>query len=208
MECPGFERLIDYCDGSLAEEEARVVATHLATGCRRCADDLRWYERVRSIAAADNYSIEPPPWVLKRALRLFEREPGRSNAVDGLGRLVAALIFDSLSRPALSGLRLVGTNDRQLLYRAGQYSIDLQIALANQSDVDLTGQVLRANESRFESVAMLELELRREGEAVYSTLTNDAGGFTMKAIARGEYELLIETREGTIIVQRLPLITS
>ena len=73
--------------------------------------------------------------------------------------------------------------------------------------VELTGQILRVNESRFESVARLALDLKREGETVCSTTTNDAGEFSIDAVARGEYELLIETREGIIIVQRLPIIT-
>lgn len=204
MKCPGFEQLIAYCDGLLAESEARQVAAHLASGCRGCAADRLWYERVRALAATDD-SLEPPPWVLTRALRLFEREPARPHAVDKLGRLVATLIFDSLSQPALAGVRLAETSNRQLLYSAGQYSIDLRMALTPRSAVELTGQILRVDESRFESVARLALDLKREGETVCSTRTNDAGEFRMDRVARGEYELLIETREGIIIVQRLAM---
>src|SRR5438045_1736960 len=195
MTCPAFERLIDYGDGLLADEEATLVAAHLASGCRQCADVEQWYKHVRLITATDD-SVEPPPWVLKRALKLFEREPARPDAVDSLGRRIAALIFDSLSQPALSGLRLAEASNRQLLYRAGDYSIDLQIAAASQAMVELTGQVLRANESRFDSVARLALEFRRAGQTVHSSVTNEVGEFTLLAVAPGEYELLIETREG------------
>lgn len=206
MECPGFEQLIDYCDGRLAGRDAQLVAEHLAAGCRRCGDDCHWYERARAIAAGDHL-IEPPPWVLKRAIKLFDGRPARPGAVDHLGRLIASLAFDSLSRSALPGVRLAAAADRHLLYHAGPYSIDLQIAPSGESAVTLTGQVLRADEPRFESVAGLSLELSRAGEAARSTVTNEVGEFTINAVGRGEYDLTIETREGTITLPRMPVTT-
>lgn len=204
MKCPGFEQLIDYCDGLLGDRDAQLIAEHLASGCQHCTDDCQRYERMRAIAAS-TVSAEPPTWVLKRAFKLLDRNPERSNAVDGLGRLIASLMFDSLSQSALAGVRLAEITDRQLLYRAGNYSIDLQIALSSQSKVDLTGQVLRENEFKFDSVAGISLELVRKGEKVRSTVANEFGEFTIKALELDEYDLLIETREGIITVPRLPI---
>lgn len=203
MKCPGFEQLLEFCEGLLSDPDSRVVAAHLASGCKRCANSRQWYERVRDIAAGD-ISAEPPPWVLKRAVGLFDRERTRLTYIDSLGRLVASLIFDTQSQPALSGVRAAETSDRQLLYRAGHYSIDLQIALDHPIAV-LTGQILRENDSRFESVEKIPLELRREGEKVCSTVTNEIGTFAITRIDRGEYELLIETDEGIITVPRLAI---
>ena len=103
MSCPGFERIIDYLDGQLAPALAVEVAAHVAAGCGRCAADLAWYERVKSVAAADD-SVEPPPWVLKRAVRLFETTRARARA----------------SRPlsAASSLRLFTTARLALCLRA------------------------------------------------------------------------------------------
>jgi len=207
MKCPGFDQLMDYCEGLLDDRDVQLVAAHLASGCRQCAENHRWYERMRDIAAGD-VSIEPPPWVLKRAVKLFHKNLAGHNDVDSLGRLVALLTFDSWSQSALAGVRLAETANRQLLYSAGQYSIDLQIVLSGVSPIDMTGQILRKNESRFESVWGLSLSLMREGDIVHNTVTNQVGEFTIRPAEPGEYELLIETRDGIIIVSRLPITPS
>jgi hypothetical protein len=204
MKCPGFEQLIEYCEASLTARDAQLIAAHLATGCQKCADDLQWYERVRRVASHDD-RLAPPPWVLKRALKLFDRERGQGEAVGNLGRMVASLIFDSLSQPAVAGARSAEIYDRQLLYRAGHYSIDLQIAISDQSRAELNGQVLRENESGFESVAALPLDLIGKGERLHSTATNEVGEFSIKSLNVGDYDLLIETREGVISVLRFPV---
>src|SRR5947199_5735195 len=121
MQCPGFAQLLDYLDGRLAGEEAQVVAAHLDGGCKRCAENREWLARLRAIAASDD-RIEPPLWVLKRALRLFDSRTARPRGLDDVGRLVAALIFDSLTPSAVYGVRLAQSGNRQLVYRAGRYS--------------------------------------------------------------------------------------
>lgn len=203
MKCPGFEQLVDYFDGHISGQDAETIAAHLAVGCRRCGENFAWYKHVRAIAAGDD-SIEPPAWVLKRALQLFDAQ-ARPRAAEHLGRLVASLVFDSFARPVLSGVRLAEMSNRQLLYRADKYSVDVQIVFSGQASADLIGQVLRESEYRFESVAGLSLKVIHNAQTVCSTATNAVGEFTLNAIAHGEYDLWIETGEGTIIVPRLPI---
>jgi hypothetical protein len=62
-------------------------------------------------------------------------------------------VFDSFARPALVGVRSTETANRQLLYRAGDYSVDLQLAPSEHSTIDLIGQVLKEGEPSFESVS-------------------------------------------------------
>src|SRR6266498_1769372 len=142
MKCPGFAQLLDYFDDRLTDGQAQSVAAHLDRGCKRCAGDREWVERVRTIAASDD-SLEPPLWVVKHAIRLFANQAAPACVLDRFGRLVAALSFDSLTLSAVAGVRLARTDSRQFVYRAGQYSIDLQIISADPSVVELIGQVLR-----------------------------------------------------------------
>jgi hypothetical protein len=207
MSCPSFEVLMDYCQGLLNDDDSRVVAAHLASGCKECEDIQHWYERVRSLAERD-ISVPPPPWVLKRAVRLFHSTRLRLAALEKIDGVIASLIFDSRSQPAPGGARIAEISDRQLLYRAGDYSIDLQIILSDQSSADLIGQVLREGEFRFESVGKLTLELTRDGEKISSAVTDNVGKFTMNRIQCGVYELLIETREGIIRVPQLSVTQS
>ncbi|MEN3335421.1 MAG: hypothetical protein V7641_4786 [Blastocatellia bacterium] len=207
MKCPGFERLLDYLDGRLAGEDAQVVAAHLEGGCKRCAENREWLERVRAIAASDDRSA-PPLWVLQRARHLFDSQTVRAGALDRLGRLVAALIFDSLTPAAVYGVRLAQSGNRQLVYRADLYSVDLQIASAHPAAANLIGQVLRQGEAGFQSVARLSLELIRENQIVGSTYTNAVGQFAFNGIECGEYDLQVKAHGATIIIAPLPIVPS
>lgn len=204
MSCPGFAQLIDYLDGQLASELAVEVAAHIATGCSRCATDCAWYERVKMVAVTDD-TAEPPPWVLKRAVKVFETARSRTSVKDVLSRLAAVLIFDSRNRPQLSGVRLTEAADRQLLYRAGDYTVDLQIASIDENRSRLSGQALKEGEFKFESVAGLKVFLVREEEAIESAVANNFGEFTFSDVADGQYDLRIEAGDVSITIAGLTI---
>lgn len=201
MHCPAFEQLVDLLDGRLAPAPAAAVEHHVALGCTQCGEDVAWYARVQLVAASDD-SVEPPPWVLKRALRIFDSQP---RAASLASRVIASLVFDSLRRPALAMSRSIGVEDRQLMYQAEPYSIDLQVASLDQARADLTGQILRKGELMFGSVAGLSLNLAREGCPVLSTVTNDRGEFRVGALDCGSYDLKIEARDVSITIVGLPI---
>jgi len=201
MHCPAFEQLVDLLDGRLAPAPAAAVERHVALGCIQCGEDVAWYGRAKLVAASDD-SVEPPVWVLKRALRIFDTQPGARSLAS---RVIASPVFDSLRRPALAMSRAIGVEDRQLMYEAEPYSIDLQVASLDQARADLTGQILRRGELMFESVSGLSLDLAREGCPVLSTVTNDRGEFRVTAIDCGNYDLKIEARDVSITIIGLPI---
>ena len=204
MKCPSFERLIDYLDGLLAPPEAEPVTRHLSSGCTQCGADREWYLAIKATTASDDSSA-PPAWILKRAFRIFEAKGTKPGLVERLGQLVASLVFDSLARPAMAGVRSTETTARQLLYRAADFSIDLQVVPSASSRLDLIGQVLREGEAAFESVGQLNLELVRAGAPVFSSCTNEMGEFTVCDIDSGVFDLRIKLPEGTITVPDLPI---
>jgi hypothetical protein len=204
MHCPTFEQLVDLLDGRLAPAPAASVERHVALGCIQCGGDVAWYGRVKLVAASDD-SVEPPPWVLKRALRGFDSERGVASIVSLANRVIASLVFDSLRRPTLAMSRAIGVDDRQLMYEAEPYSIDLQVASLDQARADLSGQILRRGELMFESVAGLTLNLMREGSSVLSAVTNDRGEFRVGALEGGSYDLKIEARDVSITIVGLPI---
>ena len=204
MSCPGFARLIDYLDGQLTSELAVEVAAHIATGCSRCAEDSVWYERIKRVSASDD-TAEPPPWVLKRAVRVFETARSRAGVKAALGRLAAVLIFDSRNRPMPAGVRLTEASDRQLLYRAGAYTVDLQIASIAEKRLRLSRQALKEGEFKFESVAGVKVFLVREEETIESVVANNFGEFTFADVAGGQYDLRIETGDVNITIAGLTI---
>jgi hypothetical protein len=202
MNCPSFERLIDFLDSRLDEAQAAPVAAHLSTNCTSCNESRDWYLRVKTIAASDD-SVAPPAWILKRAVRIFdtERHPRRATRIR---QAIASLVFDSFARPALAGVRSTETANRQLLYSAGDYTVDLQVA-TEQAGADLIGQVLRKGEAGFDSVAGLNLEVKRAGDVVLSARTDELGEFRFSGLEHGVYDLRIELSEGSITVPDLPI---
>jgi hypothetical protein len=204
MNCPSFERLVDFLDKRLDEREAATVATHLATSCAACAETRNWYDRVRLVAADDD-SVAPPSWVFKRALRVFDTQRHRPRLTERIGQAIASLVFDSFARPALVGVRSTETSNRQLLYRAGDYSVDLQIAPSEHSRADLIGQVLKEGEPSFESVSGLNLEIARKGQVVFSVITDEMGEFKVSGIEQGVYDLQVQLPKGGITVPDIPI---
>lgn len=204
MRCPGLERLSDYLDGRLDATESAVLQAHLVAGCQSCNADRAWYERVRHIAASDE-SIEPPPWIIKRALKIFTQPRTQPGLAARVGHLIAALVFDNRERPALAGVRSTAADNRQLLYRAATYSIDLQIAALEPERAAVTGQLLREGEMLFESVCHLPLALIRNGQTVRATSTNERGEFTIPPIECGQYDLRIDTSDADITIVGLSL---
>jgi hypothetical protein len=159
---------------------------------------------VKLVAASDD-SVEPPPWVVKRALRLFTAPPASLSIGDRVSAVVASLVFDSFSRPAVAGARSSGVEGRQLLYRAQDYSIDLQVAASGAMRAELNGQILREGELMFESVTGLQLDLMLNGGTVLSTITNDRGEFTIPAVEAGSYDLRVDAYEASITIVGLPI---
>jgi hypothetical protein len=204
MKCPSFERIIDFLDHRVSEAEASRVAKHLAGDCAACGESRDWYQRVRITAASDD-TVAPPPWALKRAVRILETERNRPGLAARIGQAIASLVFDSVARQPLAGVRSTETANRQLLYRAGNYSIDLQVAPSEHARADLIGQVLQESEPTFESVAGLKLDVECDGKIVCSTVTDEMGEFKVTGLQLGVYNLRVELSEGSITVPDLPV---
>jgi hypothetical protein len=201
MKCPGFRQLIDYADGRLGPDETALLASHQAAGCADCAETLEWYRLVRATAARDEL-VTPPAWVLNRAHRIFEQKVQRGNIAQRIAHGIATLVFDSLARPAMAGVRSTEATNRQLLFKSGDYSIDLRIIQADQDACDVIGQLLKESDPDFGSVAGLKVEFVR-GETALSAATDEIGEFRINGVVRGRYDMRIEVLEGGLDVPDL-----
>lgn len=204
MTCPGFQGLLDYLDGRLNRAGLDGMSVHLAIGCVQCDGDRAWYQQVKLIASSDD-SIEPPPWVLKRAVRLFDRPPERASIAGRVGGFAASLVFDNLRQPTIAGARSSGVDGRQLLYRAEDFSIDVQVIPLDNRRAEVTGQVLRERESMFESVEGLRLALIDKARNTLTAITNERGEFRIAIVDFGRYELQVDVNEASITIVGLPI---
>jgi hypothetical protein len=204
MNCPGFEELIDYADGRLAADREPLVTSHLTAGCSDCAGTLQWYEIVRATTARDEL-VAPPRWLLNRAFRIFDQKVHRASIAQRIAQGVATLVFDSLARPATAGVRSTETSNRQLLFKSGEYSLDLRITQAGRSGCNVIGQLLKESDPGFDSVAGLRVVFAQAGETALSVATDEIGEFKINGVACGRYDLRIELLEGGIGVLDLAL---
>jgi len=203
MKCPTFEQLIDYFDNRLPEAKAADFSAHL-TDCASCVETRDWYQQLRLVTASDD-TVEAPLWVLKRAVRIFEARPALSRLAKRFGDIIASLVFDSFEGRALAGVRSTETANRQFLYRAEDYSIDLQITQSEPARADLIGQVLRENDPTFESVSGLKLGVARGGKVLFSAVTDEMGEFKVSGVEHGVYDLRVELSNGSITIPDLPV---
>jgi hypothetical protein len=204
VKCPSFERLVDYLDGRLGDAEARGVASHLAGDCPRCTEDSDWYRRLCLTTSTDQSSA-PPPWVLRRAFKIFESHHAVPGLLERLREAVASLVFDSFARPAQAGVRSTDSAARQLLYKSGEFSIDLQVVPSERSRMSLLGQILREGELAFESVGQLELELIQDGATIRSVSSSGIGEFAFADVEPGLFDLAIRFDGRTIVVPDIPV---
>ena len=147
---------------------------HLATGCDRCRKSVTFMREVVALSQADA-RWEPPEGVVRLAAAIFPAELPRT--VDFKRRLLARLVFDSFSQPLPAGVRSVHRRSRQVMYRAGDFYVDLRIDHEQgPRRVSLVGQIA----SRGEPVRLLDVFLVDGSRALARALVNEFGEFQME----------------------------
>jgi hypothetical protein len=129
----------DFVRGLLPPDARAALARHI-TVCRTCAGTVDWLRAVTAVTAADG-EYEPPPHVLRHARAVFALE--RPRFIRALPRLVGKLMFDSLTQPALAGVRGPAGASRQAVFEAGDYAVDITVdQAAGSARTMLVGQVM------------------------------------------------------------------
>jgi hypothetical protein len=182
------------------EHRARV-AQHLEAGCSECEETFRLWAAVLSVADQATQG-GPPEFVLGRMKERFSfRRPKK------LGERIAAqaaLVFDSFRQPMLAGMRAsAGVPARQLLYKAGRYTIKLQVEPgAGEERLSIVGQILDDKDPSggMRDIAVLAL---RGSKTLDRTVTNPLGEFHLEPDAKGKLQLSVDVPEiGTFTVER------
>ncbi|HYL99344.1 MAG TPA: hypothetical protein VEZ90_10350 [Blastocatellia bacterium] len=204
MACPPFERLLDFLELRLDAPESAEVRAHFETGCPKCARERGWYEHLMA-ATRQADAFAPPPDARAEAARLFERELTARSGRMPEPVLLAQVDFDSLTDRSRPGIRSNETSGRELVYSAAGFTIDIQVMAKGAASAEVMGQILCQADTWFSSVASVLVDLTREEESVWSTVTNDVGEFMMVGVERGEYGLLAETRGQHVRVASVPI---
>lgn len=187
-----------------ASDRERMQA-HLDEGCEPC---LRTRQLFDVAATAGRTEEAPPPAVAARARSIFRHPHPEAITQTARRPLIAQLILDTSTEPAPVGLR-AGQRPTRLLFAAGEYFIDLDLARdasrMNQTgeQMVLVGQIVnREDPSR--RLPELGVLLESDREVQSSTETNALGEFALQYDASHPARLRIPLDSESSIEISLP----
>jgi len=168
---------LDHLRGFTAGDRKTALDTHRRQ-CDVCNTTADWLSRTLTDAAAERNTAVPEQ-VLHNARAIFAlRALDQIHVRHGL---LAHLIFDSFTQPALQGVRSEQRLDvRHLLYDAGAYAIDVRLEHERGTpDVAMIGQIHSAADAA-QHVAHMSVTLTSNKQAIAHTVSNQFGEFTLK----------------------------
>jgi hypothetical protein len=187
-----FERLADWAEGRLSDEEAAAIVERLEGADEETRARAEWL-RAFALASGRTTLAAPPREVRENLRRRFAayaegvREPGL------LRRVVATLSFEGGMQPAF-GVRSARTGEaqEQLVYSTDVADVALNVHPRPGGRVDLDGQIFPAGEAE---PGGFVVQLLSGGSDVGITTTDELGEFGFESIAPGEYEILVSDGE-------------
>ncbi len=178
--------------------EMRIALESHRKGCQQCRETMAWTERLRATALADVRSVVPPQVVRNakaisalRRLETIQVRPG----------LLARMVFDSFSQPALQGVRSEQRSDtRHMIFEADDYVIDIQLEHERDlATVSMIGQI-HPSSSVAAGLMPMPVTLTSGPTVLASTLSNDFGEFAMEYLPKGSLSMHLG-REETLALQ-------
>jgi hypothetical protein len=201
MSCISLDQLFELTQNTLSADEIKRIEAHLSSGCNSCRCKLAQLRKLLA-AIASRDLLRPPDWLVEQARNLYSWHVSSSGRSD-LKRTPAILLIDSFSGGLLTDVRGVGLASRQMLYRAGEYDIDLSIDHVEQAHtMDIIGQVMPLVTDMSASAAA-GVDLFEEPGRTFSTEANEFGEFIFSGIPEGIYQLRIALKDEELDICKL-----
>lgn len=192
-----FEKLVNNFEGLQSPAEAREVTGHLRA-CFECAALNAKLENFFRYAGAGRNS-EVSQADTARLLNIFKPKGEVSvKNESAFKRLLAGLIFDDWQ--TVLHERLAISDSRHLLYRAGQFEIDLRLHFTGGS-CQVSGQVFP--DCTLPAAATAELFSAETSEKVF---LNDCGEFVFPPLKEGAYNFRVNSGGTTVEIENLSLV--
>jgi hypothetical protein len=132
------EEWVDFVNGALSLERMQTMQQHLAADCRRCSKVVELWQHVAEAAKRES-EYEAPESAVRHVRNAFIIAQPRK---DKRSFEIPRLVFDSLWRPAAVGVRSTPSIPRQVIYRAGEIVIEMQLEpVPNSERINIAGQI-------------------------------------------------------------------
>jgi len=178
----------DYARKLATPEQSSQMQAHLAGGCFKCEKIEQLFGKFAAVCVRESaYKIPENTERVVKALFSMGREPRRSP----LQRLWASLVYDSKNDPQPVGVRAAHQISRQVMFHAGDYSVDLRFEHEKGSaSMVLVGQISNQNapEDLMANVPVILLAGERE---VTRSISNSFGEFQMEYVPETDLRLLV-----------------
>lgn len=182
----------DYARNLVAPEQGREMRGHVDSGCSRCEKLQTLLTKLAGVCARES-ALEIPRHAERsvKALASLGKETRRS----AFQRLLATLTYDSANDPQPVGVRGTHQISRQVLFHAGDYSVDLRFEHEKgSSSMVLVGQI--ANQKLPDEVmSNLPVILLTGKRELSRSISNSFGEFQMEYIPHTDLRLLVPLDE-------------
>jgi hypothetical protein len=191
---------VEFARNMVNLERKTEMQRHLDDGCRECQQMMNLWQQVGASAIREK-QYEPPPHALRALLGLFAlQRPAKASLITRL-----KLAFDSLASPLPAGIRSGGISARQLLYRNGNYSVDLRVEVqADSGRIAMVGQVLNSDEQG-RGIADIPVALHSADGKWQGVTTNPLGEFHFECPHSEKLELSFGVNANRTLVISIPL---
>jgi hypothetical protein len=178
----------DYVRNVVSADQHEQMLAHLRAGCAKC-------EKVQSVLArfavicAREAAFEIPRVAEQQVKALVGL--AKAPRPTALQRLWASLVYDSLNDPQPVGVRGTHQINRQVLFHAGDYSVDLRFEHEKGSaSMVLVGQIAnqKAPEETLANVPVILVAGNRE---VTRSISNTFGEFQLEYVPESDLRLLV-----------------
>ena len=190
----------DYVRNTVPNEQRERMLAHLQGGCSKC-DKVRGVLSRFAIICKREAAYQIP----RRAEQQVKAMVGLAKAprLSTLQRIWGSLVYDSLNDPQPVGVRGTHQINRQVLFHAGDYSVDLRFEHEKGSaSMVLVGQIAN-QKTPDEMLANLPVILVAGNREVTRSISNTFGEFQLEYVPESDLRLLVplESRGQELEVQ-------
>jgi len=178
----------DYVRNVVSAEQHEQMLAHLRAGCAKC-------EKVRSVLSrfavicAREAAFEIPRVAEQQVKALIGL--AKAPRPTALQRLWASLVYDSLNDPQPVGVRGTHQINRQVMFHAGDYSVDLRFEHEKGSaSMVLVGQIANQKAPQ-ETLANVPVILLAGSREVTRSISNTFGEFQLEYVPESDLRLLV-----------------
>lgn len=168
----------DFVRKALAPPAEQAMQAHLLAGCSRCAQTVELLGHVARFATAEPARAVPPE-LTAAAIRLFQPAPAGVSWAEKLQAIAASLVWEQHPELLPQGVRSAAQTGHRLVYRAGDYAVDLNIERPPGEPGEIIGQISNELDGQ-ELLDGILVQVVAPGRTLVETATNRFGEFIIE----------------------------